>query len=95
MAEAFIVEQSHQSHQDGTIGTEGHSLLAPEDDWGFSGSIMVGWKVFLAQESKTSERARCVWDTGIHLCVEGCGMRPQTRGGPGQPLAGEGGVCAD
>lgn len=31
-AEAFIVEQSHQSHQDGTIGTEGHSLLAREDD---------------------------------------------------------------
>lgn len=22
-------------------------------------------------------------------------MRPQTRGGPGQPLAGEGGSCAD
>lgn len=64
------------------IGTEGHFLLAPADDWGFSGSIMVGWKVFLAQESKTSERARCVWDTGNHLCVEGCGMRPQTRGGP-------------
>lgn len=68
-AEAFIVEQSHQSHQDGTIGTEGHSLLAREDDWGFSGSIRVGWKLFLAQESRISERARRAWDTGNYLCV--------------------------